>query len=46
MEQFFVETGLEVSDINVKPQPFIDEQKQTLASIAPKYGVKLKPDLD
>ena len=26
-EQFFVETGLEISDINVKPQPFTDEQK-------------------
>jgi hypothetical protein len=46
MEQFFVETGLEVSDISVKPQPFTDEQKQKVASTAPKYGVELKPDLD
>jgi mannose-6-phosphate isomerase-like protein (cupin superfamily) len=46
MEHFFVETGLEVSDINIKPQPFTDEQKQKLASIASKYGVELKPDLD
>ena len=41
MEEFFVETGLEVSDINVKPPPFTNEQKERLASIAPKYGVEL-----
>ena len=28
LEQLFVEVGLEVSDINIKPQPFTNEQKQ------------------
>ena len=42
-EQFFVEVGVEVSDINIKPPPFTNEQIQKLASIAPKYGMELKP---
>ena len=42
-EQLFVEVGLEVSDINIKPPPFTNEQIQKLVSIAPKYGVELKP---
>jgi hypothetical protein len=43
MEQFFVETGLEISNTDIKPPTFDNEQKQKIASIAPKYGVELKP---
>ncbi|MER5176517.1 MAG: cupin domain-containing protein [Candidatus Nitrosocosmicus sp.] len=42
MEQFFVETGVEISNINIQPPPFDNEQKQKIASLAFKYGVELK----
>lgn len=44
MEQFFVETGVEISDTTMRPPPFDNEQKQKIASLASKYGVELKPD--
>jgi len=44
LEQLFVEVGLEVSDINIKPPPFTYEQKQKLPSIASKYGMEIRPD--
>jgi hypothetical protein len=34
---------VEVSDINIKPPPFTNEQIQKLATIAPKYGMEIKP---
>ena len=43
LEQLFVEVGLEVSDINIKPQPFTNEQKQKLPSILSKYGMEIRP---
>ena len=44
MEQLFVEIGLEVSDINIKPPPFTNEQIQKLPTLAAKYGMEIKPD--
>jgi hypothetical protein len=44
MEQLFVDIGVEVSDINVKPPPFINEQIQKLPSLAAKYGMEIRPD--
>ena len=44
LEQLFVEVGLEVSDINIKPQPFTNEQKQKLPSILSKYGMEIRPE--
>ena len=44
MEQLFVEIGFEVSDINVKPPPFTNEQIQKLPTLAAKYGMVIKPD--
>ena len=43
LEQLFVEVGLEVSDINIKPQPFTNEQKRKLPSILSKYGMEIRP---
>jgi mannose-6-phosphate isomerase-like protein (cupin superfamily) len=43
LEQLFVEVGLEVSDINIEPQPFTNEQKQKLPSILSKYGMEIRP---
>jgi mannose-6-phosphate isomerase-like protein (cupin superfamily) len=43
MEQLFVEVGLEISNTNVKPAPFSNEQIQKLARLAPKYGMEIKP---
>jgi uncharacterized RmlC-like cupin family protein len=43
LEQLFVEVGLEVSDINIKPQPFTNEQKRKLPSILSKYGMEITP---
>ena len=44
LEQLFVEVGLEVSDINIKPQPFTNEQKRKLPSILSKYGMEIRPE--
>jgi hypothetical protein len=44
MEQLFVDIGLEVSDINIQPPPFTNEQKQKLPSLAAKYGMEIKPN--
>ena len=43
LEHFFVEVGVEVSDSNIKPPPFTNEQIQKLATISPKYGMEIKP---
>jgi quercetin dioxygenase-like cupin family protein len=43
LEQFFVETGLEVSNNSVKPPPLTDEQIQKLVSLASKYGMEIRP---
>ena len=43
LEQFFVETGLEVSNNSVKPPPLTDEQTQKLVSLASKYGMEIRP---
>jgi mannose-6-phosphate isomerase-like protein (cupin superfamily) len=43
LEHFFVLVGAEVSDINIKPTPFTNEQIQKLVTIAPKYGMEIKP---
>jgi uncharacterized RmlC-like cupin family protein len=43
LEQFFVETGLEVSNNSVKPPPLNDEQTQKLVSLASKYGMEIRP---
>lgn len=40
MEQLFVESGLEVSDINIKPPPFTNEQIQKLPTLASKNTSK------
>ena len=44
IEQLFVDIGVEVSDINVKPPPFTNEQIQKLPSLAAKYGMEIRPD--
>jgi mannose-6-phosphate isomerase-like protein (cupin superfamily) len=44
MEQLFVDIGVEVSDISVKPPPFTNEQIQELPSLAAKYGMEIRPD--
>lgn len=44
MEQIFVDKGVEVSDINVKPPPFTNEQIQKFPSLAAKYGFEIRPD--
>jgi mannose-6-phosphate isomerase-like protein (cupin superfamily) len=44
MEQLFVEIGMEVSDINIKPPPFTNEQIQKLPALAAKYGMEIKLD--
>jgi mannose-6-phosphate isomerase-like protein (cupin superfamily) len=43
MDQLFVEVGLEISNNNVMPPPFNNEQKQKLASLASKYGMEIRP---
>lgn len=43
MEQLFVEVGLEISNTNVKPAPFSNEQIQKLVRLAPKFGMEIKP---
>jgi quercetin dioxygenase-like cupin family protein len=43
LEQFFVETGLEVSNNSVKPPPLNDEQTQKFVSSASKYGMEIRP---
>jgi quercetin dioxygenase-like cupin family protein len=43
LEQFFVDTGLEVSNNSVKPPPLTDEQIQKLVSLASKYGMEIRP---
>ena len=43
LEQFFVETGLEVSNNSVKPPPLTDEEIQKLVSSASKYGMEIRP---
>jgi uncharacterized RmlC-like cupin family protein len=43
LEQFFVDTGLEVSNNSVKPPPLTDEQTQKLVSLASKYGMEIRP---
>ena len=42
LEQFFVETGLEVSNNSIKPPPLTDEQIQKLVSSASKYGMEIR----
>jgi len=44
LEQIFVEIGAEVSDINVKPPPFTNEQIQKFPSLATKYGLEIRPE--
>ena len=44
MEQLFIEIGMEVSDINIKPPPFTNEQIQKLPALAAKYGMEIKLD--
>ena len=44
MEQLFVEIGMEVSDINIKPSPFTNEQIQKLPALAAKYGMEIRLD--
>ena len=44
MEQLFIEICMEVSDINIKPSPFTNEQIQKLPTLASKYGMEIKPD--
>ena len=43
MEQLFVEVGLEISNNNIKPPAFTNEQKQKLARLASKYGMEIRP---
>jgi len=40
----FMDIGEEVSDINVKPSPFTNEQIQEFLGLAAKYGLKIRPD--
>jgi len=43
MEQFFVDIGIEVSDINVKPPPYTKEQIQRIPNLVAKYGMEIRP---
>jgi len=44
MEKFFVDIGMKVSDISVKPPPYTKEQIQKLPSLVAKYGMEIRPD--
>jgi hypothetical protein len=44
MEQFFVDIGMEVSEINVKPPPYTKEQIEKISSLVAKYGMEIRPD--
>ena len=44
MEQFFVDIGMEVSDINVKPPTYTKEQIEKNPSLVAKYGMEIRPD--
>ena len=42
MEQIFVEVGLEIPNNSVRTKPMDNEQKQTFAGLAFKYGIEIK----
>jgi hypothetical protein len=44
MEQFFVDIGIEVSDIDVKPPPYTKEQIQKISHLVTKYGMEIRQD--
>jgi len=44
MEQFFVDLGIEVSDIDVKPPPYTKEQIQKLSHLVTKYCMEIRQD--
>jgi quercetin dioxygenase-like cupin family protein len=44
MEQFFVDIGVEVSEINVKPPPYTKEQIEKIPRLVAKYGMEIRPD--
>ena len=44
MEQFFVDIGIEVSDIDVKPPPYTNEQIQKIPNLVAKYGMEIRQD--
>lgn len=44
LEQFFVDIGMEVLEINVKPPPYTKEQIEKIPSLAAKYGMEIRPD--
>ena len=44
MEQFFVDIGIEVSDIDVKPPPYTKEQIQKIPNLVAKYGMEIRQD--
>ena len=44
MEQFFVDIGIGVSDINVVPLPYTKEQIERIPNLVAKYGMEIRPD--
>jgi len=44
MEQFFVDIGIEVSDIDVKPPPYTKDQIKRIPNLVSKYGMEIRPD--
>lgn len=44
MEQFFVDIGMEVSELNVKPPPYAKEQIEKIPRLTAKYGMEIRPD--
>ena len=44
LEQFFVNIGIEVSDIEVRPPPYIKEQIERIPNLVAKYGMEVRPN--
>jgi len=44
MEKMFEETGKLVTDPSTKPTPPTPEELEKMASVAPKYGIEIRPE--
>ena len=44
IEQFFVDIGMEVSEINVKHPSYTKEQIEKIPVLVAKYGIEVRPD--
>jgi hypothetical protein len=44
LEQFFVDIGIEVSDIEVRSPPYIKEQIERIPNLVAKYDMEVSPN--